>query len=255
MAFRRFSVNVYAWLRYMELPYIGPSLLVKWDKPPSLHGVIDPAIVKDAAIRGPGGETKGVIIVSEVTRSFHGVAIPLPLREWGPGLYAAGLEMNRGVYTRARLKGYGGMVQVCVYGGKKEAERLGFVPLESTLLKGYASTMMLLGYGEKKEITEPEPLGLEAEIVPLSVSNEVEPGTAVEVQLLFRGEPVPNHKVTVTYVDGHSVETETNENGVALVKTGPVATVVSTDLVSEESNDEYDHVKRTVTLTIQALTL
>jgi hypothetical protein len=102
---RRFEVKSYAWFRYTEFPYLGPGLLVKWGRPPSLHNVIDPAVVREVHLHTPAGRKRAALVVSSETHSLHGVALPIPYRSLGKGLYRAGLVIKNGVYTRARLKG------------------------------------------------------------------------------------------------------------------------------------------------------
>ncbi len=253
--YERFTVEAYAWLRYMELPYLGPGLLVKWERPPSLHNIIEPSVVKEIVVVTPKGRVPGALVLGSVPRSLHAVALPLP-RGGGSGLYRVGLGIELGVYTRAEIKGYGGTVQACVYGGKKEAEALGFRPLESSLVKGYATTHLVLGYSEKTLIEEPGALGFPLEIVPLHVTNMLSPGEPLEVQVLRRGEPLSGVEVTVTHIDGAQEKTRTNEDGIAVIRVGPAVTVVSVEYVEDaDSGDDYDKVKETATLSIQALTI
>lgn len=251
----RLGVESYAWLRYMEFPYLGQGLLVKWGRPPSLHNIIDPAVVREIRLEGPGGSAGGALVVSDEAHSLHGVALPLPVRRMGRGLYRVGLAIENGVYTRARVKGYGGFVEVCVYGGRREAEAMGFTPLESSLIRGYATTHLVLGYGEKTIIGS-EPLGFDLEIVPVEIGNMYEPGEVIEVQVLRRGEPLGGAKVEATYIDGSRSETTSNEDGYAVVKLGPAVTVISVTHVEPAGGDsDYDKVKTTATLSVQALTI
>jgi len=250
------GVEAYAWLRFMEFPYLGPGLLVKWGRPPSLYNVIEPAVVREVRVRTPRGAFRGALVVSEEAHSLHGVALPVPVRRLGPGLYRVGLAIELGVYTRARLRGYGGVVEACVYGGKAEAEALGMVPLESSMVRGYATAHLVLGYGEKTLVAAPEPLGFPLEVVPVTISNLYEPGEAVEVQVLRGGEPLPGARLEVSYVDGSRSEAKASEDGVAVVKTGPMVTVVSVTVVEDApEGSDYDKVKTTATLSIQAVTL
>lgn len=250
----RFVVEAYAWLKYMELPYLGPGLLVKWERPPSLHNIIEPSVVKEVVVATPGGRGPGALVLGSVPRSLHAVALPLP--RGGSGLYRVGLSIELGVYTRAEIRGYGGTIQACVYGGKREAEAIGFKPLESTLIRGYATTHLVLGYSEKTLVEEPEALGYPLEIVPLHVTNMFQPGEPLEVQVLRRGEPLGGVEVTVTHIDGAQEKTRTSEDGIAVIRVGPAVTVVSAEYVEEaDSGDDYDNIKETATLSIQALTL
>ncbi len=253
--YERFMVEAYAWLRYMELPYLGPGLLVKWERPPSLHNIIEPSVVKEIVVATPKGRVPGALVLGSVPRSLHGVALPLP-RGGGSGLYRVGLGIELGVYTRAEVRGYGGTVQACVYGGKKEAEAIGLRPVESTLIKGYATTHMILGYSEKTSIGEVEPLGFPLEIVPMQLSNMFSPGEVLEIQVLREGKPLANAEVTVTYIDGSHETVKANESGIAVVRLGPSVTVVSAEHVEPaDHGDDYDKVKETATLSIQALTV
>ena len=248
-------VEALAWLRYMELPYLGRSVLVRWGRPPGLHDFMDPRVAEKVTIRGPRGEQPGVLVASEEAMSMHGLAIPVP--EMGPGLYSVGLSLDRGVYTHAETPiGRGGRHRVCVYGGKREAEEAGLNPLESLLVRGYATTYLLLGYEEKVVVEAPSPFGYELEIVPMDVRNIVEPETVLEVQVLYKGEPLPNTRLEVIYTTGETAATETSDAGVAVVKTGPLATIITVEVMDEaEVGAEYDRVKHTATLTIQALTI
>jgi len=249
-------VESFAWLRYMEFPYLGPGLLVKWGCPPSLYNLIDPVVVKRVIIETPRGAALGALVVGEEPQSMHGAALPLPLRRLGPGLYRVGLELDNGVYTVARMKGYGGFVTLHVYGGKREAQEMGMTPLESVRVRGYATTHLVLGYEDKTVIAAPEPLGFPLEIVPLAASNIHEPGEAVEVQVLRNGEPLAGAAVRTIHIDGSVSITEANDSGVAVVKTGPTVTVVAATVEEPApSGKDYDRVRLTATLSIQALTV
>jgi len=243
-------------VRFMEFPYLGPGLLVKWGRPPSLYNVIEPAVVREVRLRSPRGAFRGALVVSEEAHSLHGVALPLPLRRLGPGLYRVGLALENGVYTRARVKGYGGYVEVCVYGGREEAEAMGMTPLASTMVRGFATSHLVLGYGEKTLVAAPEPLGFPLEIVPVTIANLYEPGETLEVQVLRDGEPLPGARVEVTYIDGSRREVTASESGAAVIKTGPAVTVASVTLVEDApEGSDYDKVKTTATLSIQAVTI